>query len=266
MNTGWREIDIHGCYLLVKINFPPICTCTKNRRILRHNTSISGVRDVIGQLWWRWNAKSEKTVLGDNGELSERWLLSVGVCVVQGIKLCVRNKITYGLPRIMIFLFTREAICQWFSLLTASLIKSIGKSTHSWPKLVIYNMPYIILCIIICFRFYIDVSCIFDATNIKTFQTETGVKDTVQSSNYAHPWPFAMSWCGMVLVDLTISFRVTTLALGQSYDCPSASEATLKKRCESISYESTMSYITITKQSTTKPCTYFMEYTLYMRL
>ena len=32
----------------------------------------------------------------------------------------------------------------------------------------------------------------------------------------------------MVQVNLPISFRVTSLALGQSYDCPSACEATLK--------------------------------------
>ena len=25
--SGWREIDIHGCYSLVKIAFAPICMC-----------------------------------------------------------------------------------------------------------------------------------------------------------------------------------------------------------------------------------------------
>ena len=29
---------------------------------------------------------------------------------------------------------TREAICQWFSLVTSTLVKIIGKSLHSWPK------------------------------------------------------------------------------------------------------------------------------------
>ena len=33
---------------------------------------------------------------------------------------------------------------------------------------------------------------------------------------------------GFVLANLSIFFRVASLALGQSYDCPSASEATLK--------------------------------------
>ena len=32
------------------------------------------------------------------------------------------------------FWVTREAICQWFSLVTSSLVKIIGKSPHEWPK------------------------------------------------------------------------------------------------------------------------------------
>ena len=32
------------------------------------------------------------------------------------------------------FLVTRELICQWFSLVTSSLVKIIGKSPHSSPK------------------------------------------------------------------------------------------------------------------------------------
>ena len=43
--------------------------------------------------------------------------------------------------------------------------------------------------------------------------------------------PVRTSWRCVVIYNrliLPISFKVTTLALGQSYDCPSASEATLK--------------------------------------
>ena len=32
------------------------------------------------------------------------------------------------------FWVTHEVICQWFSLVTSSLVKIIGKSPHSWPK------------------------------------------------------------------------------------------------------------------------------------
>ena len=38
--------------------------------IWSHNASIPRSRDVTDQLWWRHNAKSEKTVLSDNGEIS----------------------------------------------------------------------------------------------------------------------------------------------------------------------------------------------------
>ena len=49
----WWEIDIHGCYKLVKINFVPICVWKINRRMWCHNASSSPSRDVIDQLWSR---------------------------------------------------------------------------------------------------------------------------------------------------------------------------------------------------------------------
>ena len=42
---------------------------------------------------------------------------------------------------------TCDAICQWFSLLTSSLVKIIGKSPHSWPKIVIHGNSCITLYI-----------------------------------------------------------------------------------------------------------------------
>ena len=45
VNTGWWEIDIHGCYSLVKIAFAPIGAGKNNRRIWRHNVSTSRSRD-----------------------------------------------------------------------------------------------------------------------------------------------------------------------------------------------------------------------------
>ena len=41
---------------------------------MTRNASISRSRDVTDPLWWRHNAKSETTVLGDNCEMSDRWL------------------------------------------------------------------------------------------------------------------------------------------------------------------------------------------------
>ena len=37
--------------------------------------------DVSDQLWWRHNVKSENTIFGDNGEMSDRRLLLVDLCV-----------------------------------------------------------------------------------------------------------------------------------------------------------------------------------------
>ena len=45
------------------------------------------------------------------------------------------------------FLVTREVICQWFSLVTSSLVIIIGKSPHSWLKIVIHGNSCIILYI-----------------------------------------------------------------------------------------------------------------------
>ena len=144
MNTGWWEIDIHGCYSLVKIAFAPICACKNNQRIWRHNASISRSRDVTDQLWWRHNAKSEKTVPDDNCDMSDRWLFLEKMCV-KDIKLRVRNKIIHSLPWITIF---------------GSLVMRFTNDFHSWlrhswkslanrltrdPKIVIHGNSCIIL-------------------------------------------------------------------------------------------------------------------------
>ena len=61
VNTGWWDIDIHGCFSLVKIAFAPICAFKNNWRIWRHNVSVLHSLDVTDQLWWRHNTKSEKS-------------------------------------------------------------------------------------------------------------------------------------------------------------------------------------------------------------
>ena len=50
---------------------------------------------------------------------------------------------------------------------------------------------------------------------------------TVYPKNYAHGFCFAVLCCSYTLTDFTISIRLTSLALWQSNDCPSASKATL---------------------------------------
>ena len=50
---------------------------------------------------------------------------------------------------------------------------------------------------------------------------------TVYPKKYAHGFCFAVPCCGYTLTDFPISIRLTSLALWQSNDCPSASKATL---------------------------------------
>ena len=50
---------------------------------------------------------------------------------------------------------------------------------------------------------------------------------TVYPKKYAHGFSFAVLCCGYTLTDFPISIRLTSLALWQSNDCPSASKATL---------------------------------------
>ena len=59
----WWEIDIHGCYSLVRINFVPICAWKINWQMWCHNTSSSSSRDVIDQLWWRQKRLSLATMV-----------------------------------------------------------------------------------------------------------------------------------------------------------------------------------------------------------
>ena len=56
---------------------------------------------------------------------------------------------------------------------------------------------------------------------------QTFVALTVYPKKYAHGFCFAVLCCGYTLTDFPISTRLTSLALWQSNDCPSASKATL---------------------------------------
>ena len=50
---------------------------------------------------------------------------------------------------------------------------------------------------------------------------------TLYPKKYAHGFCFAVLCCGYTLTDFPISIRLTSLALWQSNDCPSANKATL---------------------------------------
>ena len=53
------------------------------------------------------------------------------------------------------------------------------------------------------------------------------MSSTVYPKKYAHRFCIAVLCCGYTLTDFPISIRLTSLALWQSNDCPSASKATL---------------------------------------
>ena len=52
------------------------------------------------------------------------------------------------------------------------------------------------------------------------------IDNTVYPKKYAHGFCFFVLCCGYTLTDFPISIRLTSLALWQSNDCPSASKAT----------------------------------------
>ena len=64
-------------------------------------------------------------------------------------------------------------------------------------------------------------------TNITRGTIIHGLPPTVYPKKYAHGFCFAVLCCGYTLTDFPISIRLTSLALWQSNDCPSASKATL---------------------------------------
>ena len=84
----------------------------------------------------------------------------------------------------------------------------------------------------------------------------------VYPKKYAHGFCFAVLCCGYTLTDFPISIRLTSLALWQSNDCPSASKATLmnmNKYFMWIHYERLHNH---NKAKHDKPCAYFLGYTV----
>ena len=132
----------------MKIAFAPICTCNNNRRIWRHNASTYHSRDVTDELWWRHNANSE------NDNLWRQWRKERSMIVFCRI-MCSGHRIVcekYNHASVTVnndFGGTRDAICQWFSLVTSSLVKIVGKSPHLWQNIVIYGNSCIILYILV---------------------------------------------------------------------------------------------------------------------
>ena len=88
-----------------------------------------------------------------------------------------------------------------------------------------------------CFGLSLDkqaIACTDDCKNVKSdtmiyilLRCSCLYTCTVYPKKYAHGFCFAVFCCGYTLTDFPISIRLTSLALWQSNDCPSASKATL---------------------------------------
>ena len=79
--------------------------------------------------------------------------------------------------------------------------------------------------LLLCFQCF-DANVI-DKTGRATGLVSHRINSTVYPKKYAHGFCFAVLCCGYTLTDFPISIRLTSLALWQSNDCPSASKATL---------------------------------------
>ena len=69
--------------------------------------------------------------------------------------------------------------------------------------------------------------CICDSHTSYLITSKSKDTYTVYPKKYAHGFCFAVLCCSYTLTDFPISIRLTSLALWQSNDCPSASKATL---------------------------------------
>ena len=83
---------------------------------------------------------------------------------------------------------------------------------------------YINICKLYCFPFWYVSSC---KSTLPLHTWRDIFPHTVYPKKYAHGFCFAVLCCGYTLTDFPISIRLTSLALWQSNDCPSASKATL---------------------------------------
>ena len=95
-----------------------------------------------------------------------------------------------------------------------------------WPRgnLYLIFLVYLIICICIWFIIFV-----FEGKMAKyLFEIFLFIfVSTVYPKKDAHGFCFAVLCCGYILTDFPISIRLTSLALWQSNDCPSASKATL---------------------------------------
>ena len=87
-----------------------------------------------------------------------------------------------------------------------------------------WTLFYMYKCLCMVYKFHI---AIFVHKIHEMYTRRQLCLHTVYPKKYAHGFRFAVLCCGYTLTDFPISIRLTSLALWQSNDCPSASKATL---------------------------------------
>ena len=112
------------------------CAYKNNWRVWRHNASTSHSRDFTDQLWWRHNAMPEKTVLGNNVEMSDQLVFQ------QSYVFRTYNSM-FVLPLVRRYsndfhscFVTCENHCQIASLMTK---KSLFRQTHTLFYIAIFQ-------------------------------------------------------------------------------------------------------------------------------
>ena len=91
-------------------------------------------------------------------------------------------------------------------------------------KIVKYRMSWVTR---LCHHAYHVTLDFYNAQALKYSKANILRPITVYPKKYAHGFCFAVLCCGYTLTEFPISIRLTSLALWQSNDCPSASKATL---------------------------------------
>ena len=111
--------------------------------------------------------------------------------------------------------------------------KCLTPSNRIWWLYLVFPSKFWRLFWIACPRYFRPQYVMFpsylyvDLIPISIGQLQELIVYTVYPKKYAQGFCFAVLCCGYTLTDFPISIRLTSLALWQSNDCPSASKATL---------------------------------------
>ena len=124
---------------------------------------------------------------------------------------------------------TTHAVALWFCTHIFKIIACTSQGYDVYQSFVLLNSGSLILLGSLSgLNFAWTSSCAnsMQCRNSLIFD-RSRVGDTVYPKKYAHGICFDVLCCGYTLTDFPISIRLTSLALWQSNDCPSASKATL---------------------------------------